>query len=327
MSTVIETLALTKTYGKHQAVCGINLSVQVGSVCAFLGQNGAGKSSTIKMLLGMIHPTSGSGSIFGHRIDKESESLLIRQKVAFVAEDKRLYDYMTVGQIVHFTKSFFPRWDHALESRLLEQFELPLERKIRQLSKGMRTKLALLLGFARGCELLVLDEPTEGLDPVAIEDVLQIVVSLAAQGTTIFFSSHQIAEVEQVADYVLMIDRGKLVLDAPMDRVKEQYAFGASMTGAGIVVVTFGLFLAETFEGEFTSPVVGLCTLTATFLGYRAHILKGWNVFEVMSATTSIDPNTQLITGEFHWLGITVCFLASAVLLGATIAVLQARDF
>jgi ABC-2 type transport system ATP-binding protein len=87
----------------------------------------------------------------------------------------------------------------------------------------MRTKLALLLGFARGCELLILDEPTEGLDPVAIEDVLQIVVSLAAQGTTIFFSSHQIAEVEQVADHVLMIDRGKLVLDAPMDRVKEQY--------------------------------------------------------------------------------------------------------
>jgi len=223
VATVIETLELTKNYGKHQAVRSVNLSVQAGSVCAFLGQNGAGKSSTIKMLLGMIHPTSGIGSILGYRIDKERESLLIRQKVAFVAEDKRLYDYMSVGQIIHFTKSFFPKWNHALEARLLEQFELPPERKIRQLSKGMRTKLALLLGFARGCELLILDEPTEGLDPVAIEDVLQIVVSLAAQGTTIFFSSHQIAEVEQVADHVLMIDRGKLVLDAPMDRVKEQY--------------------------------------------------------------------------------------------------------
>ncbi len=223
MATVIETIELAKSYKKHQAVRGLNLSVQAGSVCAFLGQNGAGKSSTIKMLLGLIHPTSGSGSIFGHRIDKESDSLLIRQKVAFVAEDKRLYDYMSVSQIIRFTKSFFPGWDHALEARLVEQFELPPERKVRQLSKGMRTKLALLLGFARGCELLILDEPTEGLDPVAIEDVLQIVVSLAAQGTTIFFSSHQIAEVEQVADHVLMIDRGKLVLDAPMDRVKEQY--------------------------------------------------------------------------------------------------------
>jgi ABC-2 type transport system ATP-binding protein len=175
------------------------------------------------MLLGMIHPTSGTGSIFGHRIDREKESLLIRQKAAFVAEDKRLYDYMSVAQIIRFTKAFFPRWNHDLERRLLEQFELPTERRIGQLSKGMRTKLALLLGFTRGCELLILDEPTEGLDPAAIEDVLQIVVSLAAEGTTVFFSSHQIAEVEQVADHVLMIDRGKLVLDAPMDQVKEQY--------------------------------------------------------------------------------------------------------
>jgi len=223
MAKVIETLELKKNYGKNEAVRGLNLAVEAGSVCAFLGQNGAGKSSTIKMLLGMIHPTSGMGSIFGHRIDKEKDSLLIRQKVAFVAEDKRLYDYMTVAQIVRFTKSFFPRWNHDLERRLLEQFDLPTERRIRQLSKGMRTKLALLLGFARSCELLILDEPTEGLDPVAIEEVLQIVVSLAAQGTTVFFSSHQITEVEQVADHVLMINRGKLVLDAPMDQVKDQY--------------------------------------------------------------------------------------------------------
>jgi ABC-2 type transport system ATP-binding protein len=223
MAAVIETVELKKSYGNHEAVGGLNLSVHAGSVCAFLGQNGAGKSSTIKMLLGMIHPTSGKGSIFGHRIDKERDSLLIRQRVAFVAEDKRLYDYMSVSQIIQFTRSFFPGWNDAFQTHLLERFELPPNRKIGQLSKGMRTKLALLLGFARGCELLILDEPTEGLDPVAIEDVLQIVVSLAAQGTTIFFSSHQITEVEQVADQVLMIDRGKLVLDASMDRLKEQY--------------------------------------------------------------------------------------------------------
>jgi len=223
MSTVIETIQLRKKYGDYEAVKGLNLSVPKGSVCAFLGQNGAGKSSTIKMLLGMIHPTSGSGTIFGHRIDRESESLLIRQKVAYVAEDKRLYDYMSIEQIIRFTRSFFPRWNASLENSLLERFELPPARKVRQLSKGMRTKLALLLGFCRGCELLILDEPTEGLDPVAIEEVLQIVVSLASEGTTVFFSSHQIAEVEQVADRVLMIDRGKLVLDSTLDQVKEGY--------------------------------------------------------------------------------------------------------
>jgi ABC-2 type transport system ATP-binding protein len=223
MAAVIETLALKKNYGRHEAVAGLDLSVHAGSVCAFLGQNGAGKSSTIKMLLGMTHASSGTGRILGHRIDVEKDSLLIRQKAAFVAEDKRLYDYMTVAQIVRFTRSFFPGWRADLENRFMAQFELPKDRKIRQLSKGMRTKLALLLGFARGCELLILDEPTEGLDPVAIEDVLQIIVSLVAEGTTVFFSSHQIAEVEQIADHVLMIDHGKLVLDAPMDQVKEQY--------------------------------------------------------------------------------------------------------
>jgi ABC-2 type transport system ATP-binding protein len=223
MPSVIETQDLRKNYGTHHAVRGLNLHVPAGSICAFLGQNGAGKSSTLRMLLGMAHPTSGTGHIFGLRIDNEQDSLKIRQRAAFVAEDKRLYDYMTVAEIIRFTRSFFPNWRSDLEARLLDQFELPLDRKIRKLSKGMRTKLALLLGFARGSELLILDEPTEGLDPVAIEEVLQIIVSLVLDGATIFFSSHQIAEVEQIADHVLMIHRGQLVLDAPMDQVKEQY--------------------------------------------------------------------------------------------------------
>src|ERR1700679_341636 len=118
MATVIETIDLAKNYKKHQAVLGLNLSVQAGSVCAFLGQNGAGKTTTIKMLLGMVHPSSGTGSVFGHRIDGEDDSLLIRQKVAFVAEDKRLYDYMTVAEIIRFTKTFFPRWNRDFERRL-----------------------------------------------------------------------------------------------------------------------------------------------------------------------------------------------------------------
>jgi ABC-2 type transport system ATP-binding protein len=121
VAAVIETLELKKNYGKHEAVRGINLSVLAGSVCAFLGQNGAGKSSTIKMLLGMIHPSSGTGSILGHK--NEKESLLIRQKAAFVAEDKRLYDYMTVAQIIRFYQVVLPNWREDLQHRLLEQFE------------------------------------------------------------------------------------------------------------------------------------------------------------------------------------------------------------
>lgn len=223
MAPVLETFDLTKTYPTAAAVRGIDLRVPSHSVCAFLGQNGAGKSTTLRMLMGMVRPTSGTGHIFGYDIAREDHSVRIRQRTAFVAEDKRLYEYMTVAQILRFTRSFFPAWREDLERRLLAEFELPLDRKIRRLSKGMRTKLALLLAFARGSDLLILDEPTEGLDPVSIELVLQLIVSLVADGATVFFSSHQIAEVEQIADHVLMINHGKIVLDASMDAVKSGY--------------------------------------------------------------------------------------------------------
>jgi len=223
MDTIMETLDLKKSYAAVEAVRGIDLRVGAHSICAFLGQNGAGKSTTLRMLMGMIRPTSGTGRIFGLDVAKEDHSVRIRERAAFVAEDKRLYEYMTVGQIIRFTRSFFPKWRKDLEQRLLRQFELPVERRIRKLSKGMRTKLALLMAFARGCDLLILDEPTEGLDPVSIEQVLQVIVSLVAEGATVFFSSHQIAEVEQIADHVTMIDYGKIVLDAPMDNVKKDY--------------------------------------------------------------------------------------------------------
>ena len=222
-ANAIETSALTKRYGPVEAVSDLSLYVETGSITGFLGQNGAGKSSTIKMLLGMIRPTSGSGRVLGHDISDPSASLSMRQRVAYVAEDKRLYDYMTVGQLIAFTKAFYPTWRTDTEQRLLDEFRLPLDRSTRKLSKGMRTQTALLLALSRGADLFILDEPTEGLDPIAAEKVLQFVVAAAADGASIFFSSHQVAEVEQIADRVLMIDRGQLVLDTTLDAVKEQF--------------------------------------------------------------------------------------------------------
>src|ERR1043166_2616807 len=156
-TAILETNSLTKHYGKFKAVQDLSLRVDRGSITGFLGQNGAGKSSTIKMLLGMMRPTAGSGRIFDLQIDKPDESIEIRKRAAFVSEDKRLYDYMTVAQIIHFTRSFFPRWRSDLEQRMLKEFGLPLDRKIKKLSKGMRTQTALLLAFCRGPELLILD--------------------------------------------------------------------------------------------------------------------------------------------------------------------------
>src|SRR6266404_2292846 len=220
---VIQTRDLTKSYGCVAAVRALNLSVGPNRITAFLGQNGAGKSTTIKMLLGMIRPSCGEGTVLGKRITDAEENCQMRRKVAYVAENKPLYGYMTVEQTIRFASSFYSDWRTDVARRLLNEYKLPPQRKVASLSKGMRTKLALLLAFARRPELLILDEPSEGLDPVGIEHLLQMLVSQAAEGVAIFFSSHQIAEVERVADHVCILDNGRLLLDAPLDHLRQSY--------------------------------------------------------------------------------------------------------
>ncbi|WP_263416722.1 ABC transporter ATP-binding protein [Terriglobus albidus] len=220
---VIQTSELTKNYGSFRAVDHLNLSVRAERITGFLGRNGAGKSSTIKMLLGMIQPSSGSGVVLGYRIDDPKQSIEIRRRIAYVGEDKGLYGYMTVAELIRFTRSFYRDWQPDIERRLLAEYRLPPNRKVKALSKGMRTKLALLLALSRRPALLILDEPTEGLDPVSIEELLQTLVSAPANGTTVFFSSHQLSEVERIADDILMIDRGCVVLDMSLEQIRENY--------------------------------------------------------------------------------------------------------
>ncbi len=223
MDYVIETHDLSKQFGTVHAVTGLNLRVVRNQVTGFLGRNGAGKSTTIKMLLGMTHPTSGSGLLLGHSITDPKQDLEARRQVAYCGEDKQLYAYMTVRQLIRFTASFYPDWRSEVAASLLDQFQLPPSRKVKALSKGMRTKLALLLALARRPALLILDEPTEGLDPVAIEELLQTLSGLPADGTTVFFSSHQISEVERIADRVCIIDRGQLAVDLSLDEIRQDH--------------------------------------------------------------------------------------------------------
>jgi ABC-2 type transport system ATP-binding protein len=201
----------------------LNLSVRAERITGFLGRNGAGKSSTIKMLLGMISPSSGSGTVVGCRIDDPKQSIEIRRRIAYVGEDKGLYGYMTVAELIRFTRSFYSDWETEMERRLLAEYRLPPRRKVKALSKGMRTKLALLLALSRQPALLILDEPTEGLDPVSIEELLQTLVAAPARGTSVFFSSHQLSEVERIADDIVMIDRGIAVLDMSLEQIRENY--------------------------------------------------------------------------------------------------------
>jgi ABC-2 type transport system ATP-binding protein len=218
---VIETGALHKAFKGHRALDGLDLRVPRGSICGFLGRNGAGKTTTIKLLMGLLRADSGEARLFGSPLGQGGHDVELRRRIGFVTEDKELYPYMTVGQIIRFTRPLFPKWRDDLERRYLDVFELPLNRKIPQLSKGMRSKLMLLLAMSHGAELLILDEPMDGLDPAAGEDLLRELTSLAAsEGTTIFFSSHQIADVEQISDHVSIIDKGRSIVAGPLDDLK-----------------------------------------------------------------------------------------------------------
>jgi ABC-2 type transport system ATP-binding protein len=220
----VETVDLRKSYGDVEALRGLTLRVPAGSICGFLGRNGAGKTTTIKILLGMARATSGEARVLGLAANRPETSVEIRRRTGFVSEEKELYDYMTVEEMVRFTAAFYPRWRKDLEQRYLRSFALPAERKIKALSRGMRTKLALLLSLCRGAELLVLDEPTSGLDPAMVEEVLQALVShVAGEEMTVFFSSHQIADVEQIADHVAIVDRGRAIVSASLDDLRASY--------------------------------------------------------------------------------------------------------
>jgi ABC-2 type transport system ATP-binding protein len=220
----IETSDLRKQYGGVEALRGLTLQVPSGSIYGFLGRNGAGKTTTIKVLLGMARPTGGRALVFGQPAEAPAAGVDARRRIGFVSDDKDLYNYMTVEEMIRFTAAFYPRWRRDLEQRYLKSFGLPLEQRVKALSRGTRTKLALLLALSRGAELLILDEPTSGLDPAVTEEVLQALVAhVAGEEMTVFFSSHQIAEVDQIADHIAIVDRGRAVVAGALDDLRGSY--------------------------------------------------------------------------------------------------------
>lgn len=220
MKPVIRIEKAVKRFGKQLALDDVSFDIPSGVVCGLVGENGAGKSTTIKALLGLVELDSGSSEVLG--LDSKHEGQEIRRKVGYVSERPSLYDWMTVYEIGWFAAGFYPKAFLENYRKQVADFELPEDRKIKHLSKGMRAKVSLALALAHEPELLILDEPTSGLDPIVRREFLESIVELAAAGRTVLISSHQIAEIERVADSVAVLAKGKLLLFEEMESLKSK---------------------------------------------------------------------------------------------------------
>jgi ABC-2 type transport system ATP-binding protein len=205
----IEIDGVGKTY-PYFTLDNIHLELPRGQIMGLIGPNGAGKSTTIRILLGLVHQDRGEVRVLGHRMP--AEQVAAKWDIGFASEDMRLYEMMTIEWHMNFIRSIYSKWDAAYAQQLLKRFGLRAEQKIKGLSHGQRVKATLLLVLARRPKLLVLDEPTTGLDPVARHEVLkELTAVMKDEGRSILFSSHNTQDVEQISDQITFIDRGRII--------------------------------------------------------------------------------------------------------------------
>jgi len=207
MNTILRTFNLTKCYKKATVLDDLNLEVPEGSLFALVGPNGAGKTTTIKAVMNIIRASSGRTEVLGTNSRELGPDQFAR--IGYVSENQQMPGWMTVDYFLHYLKAFYPTWDDARAAELIQQFELPGDRELFQLSRGMWMKTALASSLAYRPELLVLDEPFGGLDPLVRDDVIEGLLDSAGE-TTIFISSHDLAEIESFATHIAYLDRGRL---------------------------------------------------------------------------------------------------------------------
>ena len=220
MAYAIETHGLTYRAGKTFELREVNLKVREGSIYGFLGPNGAGKTTTIRLLLGLLRAQAGTISVLGESVPQNVHRALAG--TGYVPERPHLYQYMTVQQAMRYHAAFFTTFDHGYADELLDTFGLAADQRLLHMSKGEMGKLHMLLVLAQRPRLLVLDEPTDGLDPVVRRDVLTALLDFCSQGSaTVFISSHLVHELERICDWVGVLDHGRMVADLPMHGFKQ----------------------------------------------------------------------------------------------------------
>ncbi len=204
-------------------LAGVSFSIEPGEVVGLLGKNGAGKTTLIRIAMGMLEAQQGSVKLFG--LDPREKPLEVKQRVGYVSEDQILPEFLKVGEIIRLHRGLFPTWDLDLERKLRDRFDIPLGAKIKTLSKGQARQVALLCAVAHKPELLLLDEPAGGLDPVVRREFLETAIQLLNEaGSTILFSSHYMSDVERLAERVVMIHDGKVLIDNELDDLREDFS-------------------------------------------------------------------------------------------------------
>jgi ABC-2 type transport system ATP-binding protein len=220
MSDILRAIDLSKRFGRTVVLDHLNMDVPEGSVYALVGTNGAGKTTTIKILMNLQQPTGGRAEVFGHDTRRVSATDFTR--IGYVSENQEMPEWMTVGYLMAYLKPFYPNWDANRSEELLRQFDLPLNRKLKHLSHGMRMKAALASSLAYRPSLIVLDEPFTGLDPLVRDELIEGVLE-NAEGATVFISSHDLSEIESFASHIGYLDRGCLQFSEEMTSLNQRF--------------------------------------------------------------------------------------------------------
>ena len=220
--SIVEIRGLTRQFDKKIALADVSLVVPRGGVFGLIGGNGAGKTTLIKHILGLLKAQTGTVRVFG--LDPVQDPVGTLCRIGYLSEERDLPDWMRLGELMRYTQAFFPSWDATYAEELRETFDLDANAKIKDLSRGQRARAGLLVALAHRPELLVLDEPSSGLDPVVRRDILGAIIrTIADEGRTVLFSSHLLDEVERVADRVAIIHEGRILLTATMDEIKDKH--------------------------------------------------------------------------------------------------------
>src|ERR1043166_2512466 len=220
--TVFEVKAVSRRFGSRLVLDDVSIAVPRGVVFGLVGENGAGKTTLIKHVLGLLKAQSGSVRVFG--LDPVSDPVGVLGRIGYLSEQRDLPLWMRVDELLRYTQAFYPAWDPAFAEQLREQFALDPAARIHNLSRGECAKAGLLLALAHRPELLLLDEPSSGLDPVVRREILEAIIrTVVEEGRTVFFSSHLLDEVERVSDYLAMMVNGRIALGGPLDSIKENH--------------------------------------------------------------------------------------------------------